>query len=332
MKYRQRQASLQKGVKAKKIVVIGGGTGVYMVLSALRNDPYDLTAIVTMADDGGSTGVLREEFGILPPGDIRRALIALSDPDQAMLADLFAYRFSEGVGLTGHNFGNLFLTALQRLTGDFESAIAAAGSILGMRGNVIPVTLRASTLMAELEDGRVIRGETRIDVPQHDGRLRVKRVWLDKAATINPRAREAILSADLIIIGPGDLYTSLVPNLLVRGVPEALHRTKGKVAYLVNVMTKFGETSGFSASDFVGAIQRYLRPNTLDLAVMNNKRPSPGRLRGYVREHAEFVVPDTDAIRSGKYGPVPIALDLIRTRGYVRHDPQKVRDVVKMII
>ena len=332
MKHRQRQASLQKGVKAKKIVVIGGGTGVYMVLSALRNDPYDLTAIVTMADDGGSTGILREEFGILPPGDIRRALIALSDPHQGMLADLFSYRFSEGVGLTGHNFGNLFLTALHRLTGDFESAITAAGKILGMRGNVIPVTLKSSTLMAELEDGRVITGETRIDIPQHDGNLRVRRVWLAPAVALNPRARKAIHDADLVIIGPGDLYTSLIPNLLVQGMPEALHRTKGKVAYLVNVMTKFGETNGFSASDFVRTIEQYLGPNTLDLAVMNNKRPSPARLRGYVREHADFVIPDAAAIRSGKQGPVPIAFDLIRAKGYIRHDPAKVRNVVKMIV
>ncbi len=320
-----------KSKTGKKIVVIGGGTGVFNILSALRNDFDDLTAIVTMADDGGSTGILREEFGMLPPGDIRRALVALSGSDNKMLAELFAYRFSEGAGLTGHNFGNLLITALHRLTGDFEKAIQEAGKILKIKGRVIPVTLQSAKLMAELEDGQLVQGETNIDIPNHDGHLRIKRVWLKPSSEINPSARQAILDADLIIIGPGDLYTSLIPNLLVGGVGDALKKTKGKVAYFVNVMTKFGETHGFSASDFVRNLHTHLDGDILDFIVLNNNKPSPKRLREYVRERAEFVEPDVENMKIGKK-TMPLAVDLIRSRGYVRHDPEKVLRIVKMII
>ncbi len=319
------------GKSKKKIVVIGGGTGVFNILSSLRNDFEDLTAIVTMADDGGSTGILREEFGMLPPGDIRRALVALAESDNRMLAELFSYRFSEGAGLTGHNFGNLLITALHRLTGDFEIAIKEAGKILGIKGQVIPVTLQSARLMAELESGRLIEGETNIDIPNHDGRERIKKVWLSPAAEINPSARRAILDADLVIIGPGDLYTSLIPNLLVSGVSEALNKTDGKVAYFVNVMTKFGETHGFSASDFVHHLHSHLDADTLDFIVLNNSKPSPKRLRGYIRERAEFVHPDVENMKIGRK-TVPISVDLIRSRGYIRHDPEKVLRVVKMLI
>lgn len=328
MKLKKSKARKSRG---KKIVVIGGGTGVFNVLNALRSDFEDLTAIVTMADDGGSTGILREEFGMLPPGDIRRALVALSGSDNKMLAELFSYRFSEGAGLTGHNFGNLLLTALHRLTGDFESAISEAGKILKIKGRVIPVTLKPAKLMAKLEDGRLIQGETNIDIPNHDGHLRIKKVWLKDSADINPRARQAILDADLVIIGPGDLYTSLIPNLLVSGVGDALKKTKGKVAYFVNVMTKFGETHGFSASDFVHNLHAHLDGDVLDFVILNNNKPSAQRLRGYVRERAEFVEPDVKNMRLGKK-TIPLAVDLIRSRGYVRHDPEKVLRVVKMII
>lgn len=323
--------SNSKSSAKKKIVVIGGGTGVYMILSALRNDFDDLAAIVTMADDGGSTGVLREEFGMLPPGDIRRALVALSSSDNKMLADLFAYRFEEGVGLTGHNFGNLLITALHRITGDFEKAIHEAGKILRIRGKVVPVTLNSAQLMAELEDGQIVQGETNLDIPRHDGHLRIKRVWLKPEAKINENAKRAILEADLVIIGPGDLYTSVIPNLLVGGVREALKKTDAKVAYFVNVMTKFGETHGFAASDFINTVKEYLGEGVLDFAILNNKKPSPQRLSGYVRERAEFVEADMENIKIGKSG-LPLAVDLIRSKGFVRHDPEKVLRVIKMII
>lgn len=320
-----------KPARSKKIVVIGGGTGVFTILTALKPYFENLTAIVTMADDGGSTGILREEFGMLPPGDIRRALIALSASDNKMLADLFSYRFEEGAGLTGHNFGNLMITALHRLTDDFEKAIGEAGKILMVRGKVIPVTREHSQLLAELEDGQIIKGETNIDIPQHDGKLKIKRVWLKPQPKINPNAEKAILAADLVIIGPGDLYTSLIPNLLVKGVKEALGKTKGKVAYFVNLMTKFGETNNFSASDFINAMKLYLGEGVLDFAVINNKKPSAQRLGAYVKERSEFVEADLENIPPVK-NFMPIASDLARQKGLIRHDSEKVAGVVKMIV
>jgi len=315
----------------KKIVVIGGGTGVYTVLTALKPYFSNLTAIVTMADDGGSTGILREEFGMLPPGDIRRALIALSASNNKMLAELFSYRFQEGIGLTGHNFGNLLITALHRLTNDFEQAIHEAGKILMIQGKVVPVTLDHAKLMAELEDGQIIQGETNIDIPQHDGRLKIKRVWLKPQVEINSNARQSILDADLIIIGPGDLYTSLIPNILVKGLKETLGETKAKVVYFVNIMTKFGETNYFSASDFVNTIKMYLGRNILDFVVVNNKKPTPRRLSTYVKERSEFVEPDLKNVYQAK-DFMPITTDLLRTKGLLRHDLKKMAKVVKMII
>lgn len=315
----------------KKIAVIGGGTGVFNVLTALKPHFKNLTAIVTMADDGGSTGILREEFGILPPGDIRRALLALSKSENQALKDLFSYRFQEGVGLTGHSFGNLIITALERLTDDFETAIEEAGKILMAEGKVVPVTRQHSQLLAKLENGQVIEGETNIDIPKHDGRLKIKKVWLKPAAKINPRARRAILEADLIIIGPGDLYTSLIPNLLVRGMEESLKKTDAKIVYFVNLMTKFGETNNFAASDFIKTIEEYLGKETVDYFIINNKRPSSRRLRGYVKEKADFVEPEVKNI-SFKKNQMPIGADLLRPGGLIRHDPQKLVKIIKMII
>ncbi|MDO8430275.1 MAG: YvcK family protein [bacterium] len=315
----------------KKIVVIGGGTGVFTILTALKPHFRNLTAIVTMADDGGSTGVLREEFGILPPGDIRRALIALSSSDNVMLANLLSYRFEEGVGLTGHSFGNLMITALHRITNDFEKAIEEAGKILVTEGKVIPVTLGHSQLVAELENGQIIRGESNIDIPNHDGNLKIKRAWLKPEVEINPNARKAILGADLVVIGPGDLYTSLIPNLLVKGAREALQKTKAKVVYFVNLMTKHGETNRFAASDFVNTMRNYLGDGVLDFAIINNKKPSPAQLSSYIKERADFVNPDLNNIPPKK-NFMPIATDLVRSKGLIRHDSEKVAKAVKMII
>jgi uncharacterized cofD-like protein len=314
----------------KKIVVIGGGTGVFTVLTGLK--PYfdDLTAIVTMADDGGSTGILREEFGILPPGDIRRALIALSATNDKMLSQLFSYRFEQGLGLTGHSFGNLLITVLERITKNFEEAVNEAGRILSIKGRVIPVTLGNARLIAELENGEIIKGETNIDIPKHDGNLQIKRVWLDPAVKINPNAKKAIMEADAVIIGPGDLYTSIIPNLLVGGMKEALKKTKAKKIYLSNVMTKFGETNNFKASDFVRVISNYLGKNILDYVVVNNKKPSLKNLSLYVKEKADFVRPDLEGERVKKMKIVKS--DLLRAGKFIRHDPKKVGNLIKMIV
>ena len=313
----------------KKIVVIGGGTGVFTVLSGLKRYFDNLTAVVTMADDGGSTGILREEFGILPPGDIRRALIALSNSDNRVLSALFNYRFQEGSGLSGHSFGNLMIAALERITGSFEQAVLEASKILSVNGKILPVTLKKTALMAELEDGSLIRGESNIDIPKHDGQQAISKVWLKPAAEINPAAKKAILSADLIIIGPGDLYTSIIPNLLVKGVKEALEKTKSKIIYFVNLMTKFGETNGFRASDFIKTIGKYFAADTLDYAIINKTKPDLMRFRAYAQEKSELVQADLE--NCGK-NPVPIAADLLRRGGLIRHDPEKLAKLVRMLI
>ncbi|NCN53223.1 YvcK family protein, partial [Candidatus Wolfebacteria bacterium] len=263
--------------------------------------------------------------------DVRRALIALSSSNNKMLSNLFSYRFQEGVGLTGHNFGNLLITALHRITDDFESAINEAGKILQIKGKVIPVTLDNSRLMAELENGQIIEGETNIDIPRHDGHLKIKRTWLSPSVKINNNAKKAILNADLIIIGPGDLYTSIIPNLLVGGVKEALQKTRAKKVYFTNLMTKFGETNDFKASDFISVIIDYFGSNMLDYAIINGSRPSPKRLASYIKEKAYFVEADLININN-KFKITPIKTDLLRSRGYIRHDSDKINKVIKMII
>ncbi len=315
--------------RAEKIVVIGGGTGVFTVLSGLKLHFKNLSAIVTMADDGGSTGILREDFGVLPPGDIRRALVALSRTDNTILAALFNYRFREGKGLEGHNFGNLLITALQRITGDFESAIREASRILSVQGNVIPVTLTSTRLFAELVDGRIVKGEHNIDIPQHDGRLKIEKIWLVPRARINPAARRVILDADLVVLGPGDLYTSIIPNLLVRGMPEALKKTKAKVLYMVNLMTKFGETHHFRASDFLRAIEEDLGTGVLDYVVVSHTHPRASRLNPYLKEKAVWVKLDAKNFRGT---PKLVVADLVRPRGFIRHDPQKIANLILKIL
>ena len=221
------------------------------------------------------------------------------------------------------------LTALQRLTGDFESAIYEAGKLLAVRGAVIPVTLSKTTLNAELQNGTIVRGETNIDIPTHGRDSPIRRVWLAPQAFLNPRAKKAISEADAVIVGPGDLYTSLIPNLLIKGMSNALQKTRAKIIYMVNVMTKFGETNGFAASDFLRVIEEYIAPGTIDYVVANNRRPTPTRLRPYAGEKAQFVVFD---IAGSSKRPIPIVADLLRARGFLRHDSEKVAQLIRMIV
>jgi len=313
----------------KNIVVIGGGTGSFVVLNALRNSPHNLSAILTMADDGGSTGMLREDFGILPPGDVRRALVALSHSDNKILSELFNYRFQEGRGLTGHSFGNLFLTALERLTGDFQKAIDEAGKILNIKGWVIPVTLEHTHLMAKLENGKIIRGETNIDIPKHNPDLKIKKIWLEPKAKINPVARKAIQTADFIIIGPGDLYTSILPNLSVNGIAASLRQSRAKKIYIMNIMTKYGETNGFRASDFVKELENYLSLAVLDYVLVNVERPDAKRLKKYREEKAQFVECDEKKLK--KMPGRLVLAKILRPHGLLRHDFKKLAIVLERI-
>lgn len=326
----------------KNIVVIGGGTGVYTVLSGLKKYPVNLSAIVTMADNGGSSRILREDFGILPPGDVRRALVALSQSER-VLASLFNYRFKKG-GLAGHSFGNLFITALERIKGDFEKAIEEAGKILNIKGEVIPVTLQDTNLHAVLENGQVIKGEDNIDVPKHDARLKIKKVYLKPNVKINPKARLAILKADLIVIGPGDLYTSIIPNLLVRSISRSIRKSRAKKVYICNLMTKLGETNNFTGSDFIDEVEKYLswsdhpsrkrrdvvRGKFLNYVIFNNKRPSPVRVVRYEREGATFVKCSKDNLKNRKIQVMKG--NFLRKNGLVRHDPNKLAKTLLKIL
>lgn len=308
----------------KKIVVIGGGTGIFSVLNGLKKYFKNITAIITIADDGGSSGILKEDFGILPPGDVRKALIALSNTDNKLLNELFTYRFEEGV-LKGHSFGNLILLALERITKDFEKAIEAASKILNVQGKIIPISLNNITLCAELENGEKVKGERNIDVPKHLPYIPIKKVWLEPKCKINPKARKAILEADLIIIGPGDLYSSIIPNILVKGTKEAIRKSKAKVLYIVNIMTKFGETNKFKASDFFFVMEKYLGKKVINYLIVNKEKPSRRRLLAYKKENSDFVMPDIENIP--KYVKV-ISADLIRKKGLLRHDPLKLAKLI----
>lgn len=314
----------QKASRVSKIVVIGGGTGSFTVLSGLRKYPVELCAVITMADNGGSTGILREEFGILPPGDIRQALVALSSADR-MVADLFNYRFQEG-GLKTHAFGNIMLTALERITGSFEQAVEEAGQILNIRGRVLPVTLENVCLCAELKNNHKIRGEANID-PHSYPEYRIKKMYLDPRASINPKAGQAIAEADLIILGPGNLLRSIVPNLLVKGVKQAIQKSNARKVFISNTMGTPGETSGFTAADFLRVVETYLGRNVLDYILINTKHPSPNRLKSYLEEGKMIVEPGTLPRK-----PTPVYGNFMRKTGFVRHDPGRLSKILVSLL
>lgn len=302
--------------KVPKIVCIGGGTGTFVVLSGLKKYRVSLSAIVTMADNGGSTGILRDELGVLPAGDVRQCLVALSNEDVSVRS-LFTYRFGPGA-LMGHNFGNIFMAALEKTTGSFEKAIEEAGRILNIQGRVIPSTLESCHLSAKLENGQIIKGETNIDVPKHNGDLKIEKVWLDPGCDANPKALDAIKEAHLVIIGPGDLYSSILPNFLVKGMVEAVQESKAKKVFVCNLMTKFGETNNFTASDSVEVVEEYLGKGVLTHIVVNTKKPSPERVQKYEKEHAEFVQYDKKELKEKKLKV--IEEDFLKPAGLVRHN------------
>lgn len=264
----------------KKIVVVGGGTGNHITLSGLKYEECDLTAVVAMTDSGGSSGRLRDELGHLPPGDVRQCLIALAPDDRstALMARLFDYRFNAGNGLNGHSFGNLFLTALTEITGDAATAIAEASRMLSIKGTVLPVTLTKSTLMARLKDGSEVVGEANIDQRKEKLDVTIDYIYLNPKAYAYPPVLEAISRADAVVMGPGDIYTSILPNLLVEDVAQAIRDSSAVKICVCNLMTKPGESDGFKASDFVNLIREYLGTSSpLDYVVVNNA-PYPERL------------------------------------------------------
>lgn len=323
-------------MKQKKIVVIGGGTGTFVVLSGLKQFDFDLSAIVTVADSGGSTGRLRDEFGFLPVGDLRQALAALAaNGDQSWIQDLLLYRFSKGSGLEGHNLGNLILTALQDMTGSTAKAIEIASSIFRLHGHIYPITTHKVDLVVEYEDGQFIVGEHHLN-PENAGGKKIKKIRLSPKAEIYSKAKTAIESADLVIIGPGDLYASLLPNLVVGGIKEAFANTKGKIVYIANLMTSFTQTHHMSAADHLAEIEKYLG-RQVDHIVVNTQPIPPAILASYKKQHEYPVVDDLP------HDPSVVRKSLIRTakfkpqtgdaivRSYLRHDPQKLAQVISKL-
>lgn len=280
----------------KKVVTIGGGTGHFTVLSGLKKYDIDISAIVSMADDGGSTGILRNELGVLPPGDIRQCLVALSEAPEVM-RDLFLYRFGFGP-FNGHNFGNIFLSAMQKVTNRFEDAIMVASRILNIKGKVIPVTVEPMTLLAEYHNGKVLKGEDKIARYKKD---KIKKIFLENEVHASFESVQSILNADLVVLSPGDLYTSLLPNFLSFGLKEALMRTNAKIAYVVNLMTKRGETDNFGAYDFVTELEKYIGVNVVDYLLVNTGKPSEDILKLYIKESEHFVNPDLDKFGNTRY-------------------------------
>lgn len=270
--------------KNKKIITIGGGTGGFTLLSGLKKYPIKLSVIVSMADSGGSTGILRDELGVLPPGDVRQCLVALSESSQ-ILRELFNYRYATG-GLKGHNFGNILLSTLEKITGDFNSAVEQAGKILKISGDVIPVTLTNTNLVAELSNGKKIIGEDNIDKADLS---HLKKLRLKPMAKANPEALLAIKKADKIIINSGDIYTSIIPNFLVKGIADAVRKSKAKKIYICNLMTKLGHTHNLSVVGHLNELEKQIGKNVIDYVIFNKENLEDNLLKKYFKKGEHFV-------------------------------------------
>ncbi|MEK7156908.1 MAG: gluconeogenesis factor YvcK family protein [Patescibacteria group bacterium] len=316
---------MAKGIK--KVVRIGGGSGGYTLLRGLKAFPLDITAVFTSFDSGGSAGVLRDEFGILPPGDVRRGLLALADEGQAeILRELFNYRFNNGhSALHGHSFGNLFLAALSSIYGGEIEGIRKASELLNIKGKVLPVSLDKSHVHARLEDGTEIVGETNIDVPKHDGALRITEVFLKPKAHIYEETDKAIREADIIVIGPGDLYSSLIPTLCVGGMQDALRASKAKKVAVCNLMTKWGETHGFACSDMIKELLQYSGLKKFDYVICNTGVMSPKLAEAYEEEKKYPMKCDT-ALE--QYTGKVIAGDFFSEADIARHDSGKIARII----
>ncbi len=280
-----------------QIVLIGGGTGSFTLLQSLKHLTPNLTALVNMADDGGSTGVLRDELGVLPPGDIRQCLVALSDAPAA-LRELFNYRFPEDTSLAGHSFGNLFLSAVEKMSNDFGEAVQLASQVLHIAGQVVPVTLNDCHLHMQLGKTKV-EGEYAIATTDFDGHSQPK-LWLDPEAKLNPAAEAAILEADLIVIAPGNLYGSLIPALLPDGMKTALANTKAPIAYVCNLVNKPNQTNNFAVHDYTAELERFIGP-VIDYVLYNTDRPSPEILEAYALEGEYPVTVDKSQLDKQHY-------------------------------
>ncbi|HOL90590.1 MAG TPA: uridine diphosphate-N-acetylglucosamine-binding protein YvcK [Candidatus Pacearchaeota archaeon] len=313
--------------KCKKIVCLGGGNAMpKVVLSSLKKYPVKISAICAMLDSGGSAGRLRKDYKIISPGDIRRAFIALANTSP-VIENLFNYRFETGV-LKDHNFANLLITALELSTNNYEKTIKEVKRILNVEHEVLPSTLDKSNLYAILENKKIICGEKNIDVPKHNGNLKIKRVFLKPKAKAYKKTIEAINNADLIVIGPGDLYSSIMQILLTEGISEAINKAKAKKVYICNLMTKYGETNNFSVKDFSDEIEKYLK-GKLDYVIYNNKILDKEKIKKFKKEHPELIEPvkiDKN-LDSKKF----IGKNLLLKDSF-EHDPLKVAKILISLI
>ncbi|NJN58822.1 MAG: YvcK family protein [Leptolyngbyaceae cyanobacterium SL_5_9] len=311
--------------RGPRIVVLGGGTGLSNLLRGLKIYSANITAIVTVADDGGSSGRLRREIGVLPPGDIRNCLAALAD-EEKLLTELFQYRFQAGDGLTGHSFGNLFLTVMSEVTGDLERAIAASSKVLAVRGQVLPATLSDMRLWAELSDGRRIEGESHITEAQ--GKI-VKIGCTPPNPPALPKALQAIREADYIIMGPGSLYTSIIPNLLVPEIAEAIAQRQVPRVYVCNIMTEVGETQGYTVSDHIRTIDAAAGHQLFDAVVVQKKTPSAQSLIRYAQEGSHPVFLDREAVMQlGRRVVIANVMKEDELTGQVRHDSERLAKIL----
>ena len=309
-----------------KVVVIGGGTGLSTMLRGLKQYTSHITAIVTVGDDGGGSGKLREDLGMLPPGDIRNCILALADTEPLM-EDLLQYRFTEG-SLKGQCFGNLFLAAMAGISENFEDAVQKMSSVLAVKGKVLPVTLDDMKLVAELENGEIIEGESKIPSEVIVRKTRIKKLAI-KPIDAKPleEAIKAINNADVIIMGPGSLYTSIIPNLLVKGIPEAICKSPAKKVYISNVMTQPGETDGFKVSNHLKVLMDYGVAENIDYVIANNGIIPPDIKEKYAKENAELVVLDYENISNLNVNV--IEADLIKiTKRYVKHNAEKLAELI----
>lgn len=305
------QQHLRKG---PKVVVLGGGTGLSTMLRGLKNLTSNITAIVTVTDDGGSSGILRDEMGVPPPGDIRNTLVALADTE-TLMEKLFQYRFDTGNGLKGHSFGNLFIAAMTEITGDFEQAVRESSKVLAVRGQVLPSTLQSVTLIALYEDGTVVAGESRL--AQQRRRIRWVRLEPEKVEPLSD-ALTALADADIIVLGPGSLYTSVLPNLLVPGIAQAIKQSQAVKLYVCNVMTQPGETDGYSASEHVQAIIDHAGRDVIEYVLVHRGRVSAALTEKYRALGGEPVEADVRVIR--QLGVQPVVRNLVGGENVVRHD------------
>ena len=318
----------------QKVVTIGGGSGQFALLSGLRDlEGIEITAVVSMVDSGGSTGRLRDELGILPPGDVLKCILALS-PHHDIARIIFLKRFIKDKRLQGHNAGNMLLTMLSQYTGSFPTGVQALAEILEAKGTILPVTIDKATLVAELTDGSHIYGETAIDIPRGTQREKIRNVFLvphhSDSISVYPSVIEAINNANYIIIGPGDLFTSIIPNLVVPGVKEALQETSAKILYVINIMTKFGETHNFTGPDFVRKLEECIG-RQVDGIIYNAEKPDKKLMEQYMEQKAEFVeIDESDDCWGNRTVYASNMIDIAGS--IVRHDSKKLALLIRKII